>query len=823
MSVDFGRLGASSSRGPLIDPAEIFASLPATFPYLRDVQGQVLRAWFVRRDEADLLIKMNTGGGKTLVALLCLQSCLNELKGPALYLAADRYLVTQARREALSQGFHVVSDPEDSDFTSSRAICITTAQRLFNGRSVFGLADTGIRRPIGAVVIDDAHACLNIIRSQFTASIPVTSSAFSELLNLFAAALSEQSHAKYLEIKHGDRAGLQLIPAWEWVARHREVVEILARYRNEDWLMWQWPLLKEDLHLCAVAIDATRIEISPPCIPIDRIPSFTSAGRRIYLSATLPDDSELVTLAAATASTIEHPITPATASDMGDRMILAPHEIIRGLLRDDLRDLITELARERNVVVIVPSHRRAEYWADVATRVLTADNLDEGVEALKNGHVGLVVFVNKYDGVDLPGTACEVLVIDGVPEAIGPLQRVTASQLAGTSVVVTDQMQRVEQGMGRAVRSNEDHCVVILADPVLAQLVYGSGSDRFGPATEAQLELSRELADMLAHSGLAGLRETISRFLGRDPTWISVSRARLASVKFPLTGTVTTLATVERKAFDLAHMGRAQEAVACLQAESDVLEDPKVRGWVKQRAASYASIYDIAQARQLQRSARQDNIALLKARDADVAYQRLSSVRNQSQTATSFLRNSYASQEELLIGFEALESRLAPDPDKTDDFEQATMELGYHLGFHSSRPERDTGRGPDVLWSLGDLKYLIIECKSGSEAVSIPRREAEQLVNSCLWFENEYDSSCNAIGVLVHPARILDSGAYVNSGSRIITFDSLASLREAVRELGRSLGSRSRIIEAEVADRLRELHLIGSSFADYWGQPARQS
>lgn len=34
---------------------------------------------------------------------------------------------------------------------------------------------------------------------------------------------------------------------------------------------------------------------------------------------------------------------------------------------------------------------------------------------MKSGHVGLAIIINKYDGIDLPGDACRLLVIDGLP------------------------------------------------------------------------------------------------------------------------------------------------------------------------------------------------------------------------------------------------------------------------------------------------------------------------------------------------------------------------------------------------------------------------
>ena len=85
------------------------------------------------------------------------------------------------------------------------------------------------------------------------------------------------------------------------------------------------------------------------------------------------------------------------------------------------------------------------------------------------------------------------------------------------------------------------------------------------------------------------------------------------------------------------------------------------------------------------------------------------------------------------------------DPERTDAFEDAMEELGNVLGFGSQRPERDTGNGPDVLWALGELQYLVIECKSGSTAREISRKEIQQLGHSMTWFADKYDQTCTCL------------------------------------------------------------------------------
>jgi superfamily II DNA or RNA helicase len=70
--VDFNKLRASKAQPNITSPIEIFRRLPKP-PEINDLyqsQAQVLQEWDARRNERDVVIKLHTGGGKTLVALL---------------------------------------------------------------------------------------------------------------------------------------------------------------------------------------------------------------------------------------------------------------------------------------------------------------------------------------------------------------------------------------------------------------------------------------------------------------------------------------------------------------------------------------------------------------------------------------------------------------------------------------------------------------------------------------------------------------------------------------------------------------------------------
>src|SRR5690606_5815056 len=124
MPLDLSKLSGTSLLDSETSPREIFNLLPnkhAKYKYPRDVQTQVWDRWRERRGERDLVVKMNTGGGKTVVGLLMLKSSLNEGVGPAVYVAPDNYLVSQVTREAAELGISFTTDPTSGNFLQGKA------------------------------------------------------------------------------------------------------------------------------------------------------------------------------------------------------------------------------------------------------------------------------------------------------------------------------------------------------------------------------------------------------------------------------------------------------------------------------------------------------------------------------------------------------------------------------------------------------------------------------------------------------------------------------------------------------------------------------
>lgn len=148
-----------------VDPIALYDTLDRAHDKgpLRPAQISVLKEWFAHRQaDRDVIVKLHTGQGKTLIGLLMLQSRLNASKGPALYLCPDNFLIDQTCEQAKEFGIPTCKAEPDlpAAFLNSETILVTSVQKLFNGVTRFGLHNKSIG--VGCLLMDDAHACSDI-------------------------------------------------------------------------------------------------------------------------------------------------------------------------------------------------------------------------------------------------------------------------------------------------------------------------------------------------------------------------------------------------------------------------------------------------------------------------------------------------------------------------------------------------------------------------------------------------------------------------------------------------------------------------------------
>lgn len=825
-SLNLSSISTGVNSNTAIPPRDIFTSLPsksAKFQYPRDVQSEVWEQWFNVRNNSTTVIKMNTGSGKTSVGLIILKSCINEGVGPAVYLVPDNYLVEQVIAEANNLGIPVTSDENSAKFIAGKEILVTNIFKIVNGRSVFGVGDEGGKILVGSIIIDDAHACLSIIEEQFTLNIHNDNPAYNALFRMFENTLMAQASAKTLEIKYGDKNSYVRVPFWKWQENINEITNILLNNKNSKDLLFKWALIKENLLLSTCIVSSSKIEISPHCIPIHMIPSLFNAKRKIFMTATLADESILASHFGIMDDSLSNPITPKIIGDIGDRMILMPQVINPNLTDVEIKNLCKKISYKHNVVVIVPSKYRATFWRDVSDKILENEELNNGVQELRSKHVGLVIMINRYDGIDLPNQACRLLVIDGIPDIRRLVDKVTQSMLLGSEKTTDEIIQKIEQGMGRGVRSSDDYCGIILLGKALNGAIFlGSSLDKFSPATKAQIELSQKIVEILPDMTIDSIEGALDYCLLQNEEWVSMSKGALAGLS-PHIKEMNFNIINKRMAYDLASRNMYPNAANVLRENSNVT-DKIYKGFLKEHAAEYVNLYDPSDAQVLLQSASGDNYRVLKP-IIGVRYNRLDGATlEQAKECSSYLKTHFNKTNEIIIHTNSILENLIFLPDTSNTFEYAIEQIAKLIGFRSHRPENDTGKGPDNLWSMGNNDYLVIECKNGCISDRINKHDCNQLNGSGAWFRSMYDSTSNYYPVMIHKSNYPEYAATLNEGTRIMTHIKLDLFKKAISTFINAICSSDKVHdEVFIRERLISCKLRSTDIINNYTKEFRRS
>ena len=781
VAFDFSKINVRSEAPKPVDPIEIFQSATIADQNINDLwlaQGDALREWHQHRADADVAVALNTGAGKTLVGLLIAQSLVNETNRQVIYACSSIQLVEQTAEKARGYGLDV-STYHGGKFSSNAyqrgiAPCVTTYQALFNGKSIFQSDD------IAAVIFDDAHTAEHIMRDQFSLHITRNgmSSAYQEIIALFNEYHRNTGRASsYRELAHGGNDNLFLVHPAEVRRNIAAVRQILlsANLSSDVGTMFAWEHIKDHEDLCCLLITRSAVTMTPITVPVTSVGYFSSDVRRVYLSATLSAPDAFAKVFGRTPNITVAPIT--TAGEC-ERMVLIP-QMSSGI--DDDVAAATDIVENHKALILVPSLQRANEWEQIGSPPDRNDVPSRLNEFRDSSDPDKLILAARYDGIDLPGDACRMLVIDDLPVGVGPLERFQWEKLGMQSSFRSTLASRIVQSFGRISRGMADHGVVLLTGAKLTDWVITPRNLFMLPEfLQKQIKMGEDISRG-EHN--ADVLSTIAEScLNRDTNWLDFYSERMRQTGASATSTDSS----EPVAIALAEFAYGEriwnrdyeKAASVLNDEifNKVFQVSNHTGAWLTLWLGYA--FDLAGDRDVAVEHYRKAHAICRNIPPYYDNQTDSAAENFPKQILNISQQMRVVRATDISPPESIEKDLVhlSGGGTHRQIEEAVRRLGQYLGLESTRPDNEVRTGPDVLWTDDAGTALCLELKTNKQGSSLYNKDdVGQLANHIQWVRDN-TAATTIVPVFVGPSNPASSDASPSPEMRVIALSELQEL-----------------------------------------------
>ncbi|MFF5265023.1 DEAD/DEAH box helicase [Actinomadura viridis] len=813
-------------------------------------QAEVLRAYhesFGTAKPGDVAIELPTGAGKTLVGALVSEWRRRTFAERPAFLAPTRQLAQQAADRAASYGIPVSvltgrhtswDSAAETRFVQGKSVAFATYSAIFNSSPKLDPT---------MLVLDDAHAAESFVAANWSVVINRSERAYDHLLEALTecGALASSVTARLRDGEDATRRTMHLAGVPQVAAAATDIERVLTQATSQGWMStraeFAFSQIQGSLAASCVFVSGGQILIRPFIAPTSFHPAFEAAVQRLYLSATVGDGGEL--LRAFGRKKIEHIPAPATSATQGTgrRFFVFPR------LVDSLQDEGAEeafvadaIAFYGKAVLLAPDGRTRD--AAVAkllpedTTVWEAEEFEDAPDGFAQAPQGVLALANRYDGIDLPGEACRMIVLVGSPSG-AHLQERFLHDSAGAVVALRERIRtRLTQGAGRATRDSSDYSAVL----VLSRELVNFCAD---PAVQAALhpELRAEVVFGLECStgvSAAETRENLEHFRAQDADWreaegdILVDREAAPRTSLPGTEQLSLSARYEVEAMNAAWGGEWERAVTCADKALEQLAGGK-------EIRRYQALWNYL--------AGSWAVAAARAGHGDhwieVAQQRYTAARA-AAAGTRWLADLLTDATQMvtpaavpaLSGADALDAlvveQIAASPLRTgpakpftnliqeiraglgqteaEPYERALDGLGRLAGSTSCRIHNGADAEPDSVWMFGDLFWVACEAKSNTDPTGqIPAHEAREACGHLNYAAAEQDVSAAPSGSItlyitpqqrIHPAAasVADAGLYLVSLDQARDLaDRLTACWEAIRSQTKKTGSGKAALDIE--------------------------
>lgn len=449
-------------------PEELFSKLPnraRTHGYLRGQQVDALRDYMVLSDKSDIACELPTGTGKTTVGLLIAEWRRRQTGERVAFLTLTNQLAKQVIREAERLGIDcadLTGSKETRDasevgrYMIGRAIGITTYANLFNVKPVVQASNL--------LVFDDAHGGEHSASAMWTVRIDASDflNIYNDVLTALRPALTESQYR--VVSGESDYSAVELVDVYaqpDVLVDVRMVLDKIA----EAIIHFPWTVISNSLQACLFLVSQREITIRPLVPPTHTHEPFNGTTQRIYMSATLGGEGDLLRgYGIPSIETIR-----AKHAQWGRRFIFMPNLYFEEGECPDVVSTIWNSMQEHRGLILAPSFPIADRtFSSVSSGMkpapvkLGARDIENSLDTFTRAEGVILCLAGRYDGLDLPGDDCRLLIMADSPGAVGALERHLREHWKLGPLLRRRERTRLIQGMGRCTRDATDFAVIIL-------------------------------------------------------------------------------------------------------------------------------------------------------------------------------------------------------------------------------------------------------------------------------------------------------------------------------------------------------------------------
>jgi DNA polymerase III delta prime subunit len=490
----------SITEGPApATPEDLYIDLPRrrdSVPGLWSHQVDLLRLYMEKhQDTPDLAIELPTGTGKTLTGLLLAEWVRRHAGKRVLYACPTRQLAKQVQATADREGIKAVTlvgqhkywpMADQTAYEAAEKVAIVTYSTIFNSHPHVEVADL--------IVFDDAHAGEQYVGESFAIDMnryknpaeyrAVLSALRPALDGVFATRLSE----KFPDASIRDSVRL-VVPSMT-AGVLAELDRALASFAD---FKFDLAVIRSGLAACLAYVSYGGVLIRPVIPPTGNNKVFAGARQRIYLSATLGIGGEIErAFGREEINRLRLPETAPTPRS-GRRFFVFP-ELMTAV--DPVEVTKQIVARAGKALVLGPEKTRAvelgKKLAEDNWPVLGIDDVADGMQPFVDLTKGICALASRYDGIDLPGDACRVVVLDGKPDQDSLQERFLYGRAKAGAAIAERVRTRVVQGAGRATRQPNDAAIVVILDRALTKYLQQPETiNALEPDLQAEIQFGR--------------------------------------------------------------------------------------------------------------------------------------------------------------------------------------------------------------------------------------------------------------------------------------------------------------------------------------------